>query len=83
MEHFFSPSSGEDQKKSLHQNWSTFFLEFRVETCAQMHTKVKVSGEMQMQTQARSQKFAKGGAVLEVWGRSPQRLKFFAFFLEK
>ena len=36
----FSPSSGEDQKKTkgLHQK----FLRFKVETCAHMHTRVKL-----------------------------------------
>ena len=32
------------QKKGLHQKWSTFFLRILVETCAQMHIKVKLLG---------------------------------------
>ena len=48
----FSPNSGEDQKKGLHQKWN----------------------------QARSQKFAIGGANFWVWGRSPQRSKILHFF---
>ena len=44
VEDFFSPNLGEDQnKKGLHQKWSTF-SRILVETCAQMHTRVKVLG---------------------------------------
>ena len=29
MEQFFSPNSGEDQKKGLHQKWNTFSFAFK------------------------------------------------------
>ena len=61
MEHFFSPSSGEDRKKSFHQNWGIFFSRILVKTCAQMHT------------QARSQKFAMGGLSWGSGGGAPSR----------
>ena len=50
MEHFFSPNSGEDQKKGLHQKWDTYFPRIQVQTCAQMHTRVKLLEGMQMKT---------------------------------
>ena len=53
MEHFFSPNSGEDQKtkkEGLHQKWNTFFPRIQVQTCAQMHTRVKLLEGMQMTT---------------------------------
>ena len=52
MKYIFFPNSGEDQKKkkSLHQKWNTFFLRIQVETCAQMHTRVKLLEGMQMKT---------------------------------
>ena len=93
MEHFFSPSSGKDQKKKSSPKLEHFFSRILVETCAQMHT------------QARSQKFAIGGCLgglgaeppaaggqqmsggetpscrrLEVWGLRPQRSKILHFF---
>ena len=47
MEHF-SPNSGEDQKKEgLHQKWNTFYPQIQVETCAQIHTRVKLLEGMQ------------------------------------
>ena len=42
----FSPNSGEDQKKGLHH----FFRRIQVDTYAQMHTRVKLLGRMQMYT---------------------------------
>ena len=51
MEHFFSPNSGEDQKnKDLHQKRNTFFSRIQADTYAQMHTRVKLFGRMQMYT---------------------------------
>ena len=39
----------EDQKKEgLHQKWNTFFPQIQVDTYAQMHTRVKLLGGMQM-----------------------------------
>ena len=66
MEHFFSPSLGEDQKKVFTKT-GALFPRILVETCAKMHT------------QARSQTFAMGGAVLGVWRRSLQRSKILHF----
>ena len=50
MEPFFFPNSGEDQrkKKDLHQKWNTFFPRIQVQTCAQMHTRVKLLERMQV-----------------------------------
>ena len=57
MKHFFSPTSGEDQKKKgLLQRWNTFFPRNQMEICAQMHTRVKLLEGMQMKT------------VLKFWG---------------
>ena len=42
MEHFFSPNSGKNQKKGLHQKWNTFFPRIQQGTYAQMHTRVKL-----------------------------------------
>ena len=52
MKYIFFPNSGEDQKKkkSLHQKWNTFFLRIQVQTCAQMHIRVKLLEGMQMKT---------------------------------
>ena len=51
MKYFFSPNSDEDQKKGLHQKWSTFFPRIQEDTNAQMHTRVKQLGRgMQMYT---------------------------------
>ena len=47
MEHFFSPNSGEDQKKRSSPELEHFFQVF---TCAQMQTKVKLLEGMQMKT---------------------------------
>ena len=46
MEHFFPLNSGEDKKKSLHQK----FPRIEEETCAHMHTGVKLLEGMQMKT---------------------------------
>ena len=47
----FSPNSGKDtKKKGLHQTWDTFFPQIQVETCAQMHTRVKLLEGMRMET---------------------------------
>ena len=51
MEHFFPPNSGEDQKKKVFTKDRTlFFPRIQVDTYAQMHTRVKLLVEMQMQT---------------------------------
>ena len=48
---FFQVSKlSEDKKKGLHQKKKNFVPQILVETCAQMHTKVKFIGGMQMQT---------------------------------
>ena len=44
----FSPNLGEDQKKGLHQKRNPFFPQIQVDTYAQMHTRVKLLGRMQM-----------------------------------
>ena len=46
MEHFFSriQVKTERKKKGLHQKRNTFFPRIQVETCAQMHTRVKLMG---------------------------------------
>ena len=50
----FSPNSGEDQKKKKkkgrHRKWNTFFPRIQVQTCAHMHTRVKLLKGMQMKT---------------------------------
>ena len=38
----------EDQKKSFHQKWNTFFPRIQVDAYAQMHTRVKLLRGMQM-----------------------------------
>ena len=50
MEHFFSPNSGEDQKKRSSPTMEDFFPRIQVETCAQMHARVKLLEGMQMKT---------------------------------
>ena len=50
MEHFFSPNSGEDQKKRSSPKMEHFFPWIQVDTYAQMHTRVKLLGGMQMYT---------------------------------
>ena len=53
MEHFFSPNSGEDQtktKKKSSQEMDHFFPRIQVQTCAQMHTRVKLLQGMQVKT---------------------------------
>ena len=40
----FSPNLGEDQKKGLYQKWNFCFPRIQVETCAQMHARVKLLG---------------------------------------
>ena len=55
MEHFFPPNSGENQKKKkekkvLHQKRNTFFARIQVNTYAQMDTRVRLFGRMQMYT---------------------------------
>ena len=54
MEHFFSPNSGKDQKKKKKKRSSPkekhFFPRIQVDTYAQMHTRVKLLGRMQMYT---------------------------------
>ena len=42
--------SSEDQKKGLPQKWNTLYPRIQVQTCAQMHTKVKLLEGMQMKT---------------------------------
>ena len=44
----FSPNSGEDQKKRSSPEMEQFFPRIQVDTYAQMHTKVKLLGGMQM-----------------------------------
>ena len=45
MEHFFSPNSGEDQKKRRSSpKMEHFFFRIQVDTYAQMYTKVKLLG---------------------------------------
>ena len=42
---FFQVSKlNEEQKKGPHQKWNTCFPRNQVETCAQMHTRVKLLG---------------------------------------
>ena len=49
MEHFFPQIQlGEDQKKDLHQRWNTFFPRIQVDTYAEVHTRVRLLGGMQM-----------------------------------
>ena len=50
MEHFLSPNSGEDQKKRSSPEIEHFFPRIQGETCAQMHTRVKLLEGMQMKT---------------------------------
>ena len=66
MEHFFPPSSGEDQVKSS-PKLKHFFPRILVETYAQTHTQV------------RSQKFAMGGCLGGL-GAEPPALKKVALF---
>ena len=48
---FFQVSElSENQKKSLQQKWNTFFPRIQLDTCAQMHTRFKLLGGMQMYT---------------------------------
>ena len=47
---FFSPISGEDQKKRSSPEMEHFFPQIQVQTCAQMHTRVKLLEGMQMKT---------------------------------
>ena len=55
---FFQVSKlSEDQKKGLHLKKENFVSQILVETCAQMHTKVKLLGGCR---QARSQDLEKG-----------------------
>ena len=44
MEHFFFQIQVKTKKKDLHQKWDTFFPRIQVDTCAQMHTRVKLIG---------------------------------------
>ena len=46
MKLFFSPKSGEDQKKE----WNTFFPRIQEQTGAQMHSGIKILEGMQMKT---------------------------------
>ena len=51
MNHFFSPNSGDDQKKKkgLQLKRNAFFPRIEVETCAQVQTRAKLlGGGMQM-----------------------------------
>ena len=52
MEHFFPriQVKTKKQKKGLHQKWNTYFSRIQVQTCAQMHTRVKLLEGMQMTT---------------------------------
>ena len=47
-EHFFPQIQMKTKKKGLHQKWNTFFPQFQVDTYAQMHTRVKLLGQMQI-----------------------------------
>ena len=68
MEHFFSPNSGEDQKKKdLHQKRNTFFPRIQADTYAQMHTRVKLFGRMQMYSIPYSTQTI-GGIQPNYWG---------------
>ena len=66
MEHFFSPSSGEDQKKVFTKS-GALFSRILVETCAQAHT------------QTCSQKFTMGGLSWGSEGGAPSARKFCIF----
>ena len=48
MQQFFPPNSGKDQKKRSLPKKEHFFSRIPVETCAQMHTRVKLLEGMQM-----------------------------------
>ena len=52
MEHFFPriQVKTKKQKKGLHQKWNTYFPRIQVQTCAQIHTRVKLLEGMQMTT---------------------------------
>ena len=45
MKHFFP-----ELKKGFHQEWNAFFPRIQVQTCAQMHTRVKLLEGMQVKT---------------------------------
>ena len=64
MEHFFSPSSGEHQKKKSSPKLEHFFSRILVDTCAQMHI------------QARSQTFPMEGLSWGCGGGVPSARKF-------
>ena len=69
---FFQVSRlSEDQKKGLHQKWNTFFPRIQVETCAQMHTRVKLLEGMQIKTIL---KLLGGGYSQIIWGIYPPRV---------
>ena len=65
----FSPNSGKDQKKGLHQKRNTFFPQIQVETCAWMHNGVELLEGMQMKTILK----LLGGCILPIppWFRHP------------
>ena len=65
MEHVFCEDQKE-KKKGLHQQWNTFFPRIQVETCAQMHTRVKLLGDADVDhTQII------GGIQSNYWGNIP------------
>ena len=71
MEHFFSPNSNEDQKKRSSPKMEHFFSRIHAETCAQMHTEVKLLEGMQMNTILK----LLGGILSNYWGDiSPPRV---------
>ena len=48
MEPFFSPYSGEDKNKTVFTKNGTLFPRIEGETCAQVQTRAKLLGGMQM-----------------------------------
>ena len=76
MKHFFSPNSAEDQKKKegFHQEWNTFFPRIQVQTCAQMHPRVKLLEGMQVKTILK----VLGGYTQNIWGGYIPRPRFSA-----
>ena len=68
MKHFFSPNSGEDQKKGLHQKWN------------QAHSQKFAIGGGLIFGFGAEPPVAEGQWGLGVWGQSPQRSKILHFF---
>ena len=84
---YASTSESAQGSQAISNLFNKYFIEIGVNLASTIETPAIIDGKFNATSliqsscnQARSQKFAMGGAILVVWGRSSQRSKILHFF---